>query len=96
MHYNVNFVIKRCKKRLRGSLTLLTMLTMSATQPIKPKDTRTTLNLPPELGTEVSALAAETGVSLNDLCRQGLVRMILEKRDTGSVRLLPLPALTAA
>ena len=71
------------------------MLTMRAKSK-KDEANRTTVTLPADLNAEATKLVSETGVSLSDLCRQGLVRMILERRETGNVRLLPLPALQAA
>jgi hypothetical protein len=71
------------------------MLTMSA-KTKRDETNRTTVTLPADLNEEAAKLVSETGVSLSDLCRQGLVRMILERRETGNVRLLPLPALQAA
>jgi len=56
---------------------------------------RTTVTLPPELNDEAAKLCGETGVSLSDLCRQGIVRVLLERRETGGVRLLTLPVLPA-
>jgi len=67
------------------------MLTMNAKSK-KDEVRRATVTLPAELNAEASQLETETGVSLSDLCRQGLVRMIIERRETGNVRLLPLPA----
>lgn len=52
---------------------------------------RTTLRLPPPLDAEAAKVVARTGVSLSDLLRQGMVRLVLELRDTGGIRLLTLP-----
>lgn len=57
----------------------------------KEEPSRTTVTLPPELNTEATALVSETGISLSDLLRQGMIRLLLEKRESGSVRLLQLP-----
>lgn len=52
---------------------------------------RTTVSLPPELNREASRLVTQTGISLSDLLRQGMIRLLLESRETGSIRLLQLP-----
>lgn len=58
---------------------------------------RITITLPPELGGLAQELSAETGVSLSDLCRQGIIRVISERQETGHVVLkqLPRPELAA-
>lgn len=53
--------------------------------------TRATVTLPPEINDEATDLIQQTGVSISDLCRQGMIRILLERRETGSIRLLQLP-----
>jgi hypothetical protein len=60
------------------------------------KPNRITITLPPELDGEATECCDRTGVSLSDLARQGLVRVLLELRQTGSVKLMQLPAKQAA
>lgn len=57
---------------------------------------RITITLPDELGDEANEASARTGVSQSDLCRQGIVRILLELRQTGSVTLMQLPKREAA
>lgn len=57
----------------------------------KSKPSRTTVTLPPELTSEAEVLVGETGISISDLLRQGMIRLLLERRENGSVRLLQLP-----
>lgn len=64
------------------------VITMS--KPSK-EPSRTTVSLPPELNHEASQLVDQTGISLSDLLRQGMIRLLLESRETGSIRLLQLP-----
>lgn len=52
---------------------------------------RTTVSLPAEINDEATDIVEQTGVSLSDLCRQGMIRILLERRETGSVRLMQLP-----
>lgn len=52
---------------------------------------RTTVTLPDPLQEEVDHIAAETGVSISDLFRQGMIRVAKEMRETGGLRLLKLP-----
>lgn len=52
---------------------------------------RTTITLPPELNEEALRVCEQTGVSLSDVCRQGIVRILLEMRETGTVKLMQLP-----
>lgn len=54
------------------------------------KPNRITVTLPPELNEGGLSLSNETGVSLSDLLRQGMVRLLLERRETGAVKLLQL------
>lgn len=56
---------------------------------------RTTVSLAPELNRELNAVVTETGVSASDLFRQGVIRLLLERRETGHIRLLQLPSLSA-
>lgn len=60
------------------------------------KPNRITVTLPPELNEGGLNLSNETGVSLSDLLRQGMVRLLLERRETGGVKLMQLPAKQAA
>jgi hypothetical protein len=55
------------------------------------KPNRITVTLPPELNEGGITLSNETGVSLSDLLRQGMVRLLLERRETGGVKLMQLP-----
>jgi metal-responsive CopG/Arc/MetJ family transcriptional regulator len=65
----------------------------------KTESNRITVTLPPELSSEANAVSTETGVSLSDLLRQGMIRLLLERRETGSVKLMQLtrsePAMAA-
>jgi hypothetical protein len=58
----------------------------------KNKATRTTVSLPAALNKEAETLVAETGISISDLLRQGMIRLLLERREIGAVRLLQLPS----
>ncbi len=49
---------------------------------------RITVTLPPELEAEAGRLAAETGVSVSDLLRQGMIRVLREREETGGVVLM--------
>ena len=60
---------------------------------MKKTPNRITISLPDDLGDEANQACARTGVSLSDLCRQGLVRVLRELRQTGSVKLMQLPKL---
>lgn len=62
---------------------------------MKKEPNRITVSLPPELGSEANACSDLTGVSLSDLARQGLIRILLELRETGSVTLMQLPPAAA-
>lgn len=57
---------------------------------------RITVTLPPELNGEANEVSSETGVSLSDLLRQGMIRILLERRAHGSVKLMQLPKLEQA
>lgn len=64
-------------------------------EPERTKPTRITVTLPPEIDKEATKLSETTGLSLSDLSRQGMIRVLLEMREKGSMQLLQLPALTA-
>ncbi|GAA5141291.1 hypothetical protein GCM10023213_25170 [Prosthecobacter algae] len=57
---------------------------------MKKQAARTTVTLPPELNEPAEALSQETGVSVADLLRQGMIRVISERRQTGKVVLMQL------
>ena len=59
------------------------------------KPTRYTITLPAELDRELSKVCAETGVALADLLRQGGIRILTEKIQTGSVALMKMPKMAA-
>jgi hypothetical protein len=52
------------------------------------KPARYTVTLPPEMDDAVSEFSKETGISISDLARQGLIRVMQEVRREGSARLL--------
>ncbi|HRJ10662.1 MAG TPA: ribbon-helix-helix domain-containing protein [Prosthecobacter sp.] len=58
---------------------------------MKKSATRITVTLPPELDEAASKVSLETGVSISDLMRQGMIRIITERLNTGNVTLLQLP-----
>ena len=62
-----------------------------------PAANRITVTLPPDLNFGAEEVSTETGVSVSDLLRQGMIRILLERRETGGVKLmqLPKPALAA-
>lgn len=63
--------------------------------PTKPN--RYTVSLPEPLEAEVAEFSQRTGISVSDLLRQGMVRVVKEKRTTGKVEILALePMATAA
>lgn len=55
------------------------------------KPLRYTITLPPELDRELTDICQETGVALADLLRQGGIRILTEKLQTGSVALMQMP-----
>jgi hypothetical protein len=55
------------------------------------KPTRYTITLPQELDKELTEICTETGVALADLLRQGGIRILTEKIQTGSVALMQMP-----
>lgn len=57
---------------------------------------RITVTLPPDLSGEANEVSDETGVSLSDLLRQGMIRILLERRTQGSVKLMQLPRVEVA
>lgn len=63
---------------------------------MKKEANRITVTLPPDLSGEANEVSAETGVSLSDLLRQGMIRILLERRLNGSVQLMQLPKLGQA
>ena len=52
---------------------------------------RITVTLPPDLSVPANELSLVTGVSTSDLLRQGMIRILLEHRENGGVRLMQLP-----
>lgn len=54
------------------------------------KTKRSTYTLPSALAPDVLKLAADMGVSQQDLLTQGVVRVLNEWRSNGSLQLLPL------
>lgn len=58
---------------------------------------RITVTLPAELNDGAEEVSTATGVSVSDLLRQGMIRILLERQQTGQVKLmqLPKPALAA-
>ncbi len=65
------------------------MITMKPDEPKLTKAKRSTYTVPPVLAPELEKVAAETGVSLQDLLTQGTVRVLNEWR-AGNLKLLPL------
>jgi metal-responsive CopG/Arc/MetJ family transcriptional regulator len=63
---------------------------------MKKEANRITVTLPPDLSGEANEVSSETGVSLSDLLRQGMIRILLERREAGSVKLMQLPKLEQA
>lgn len=62
---------------------------------MKKEPSRITVSLPAELSGEANQVASETGVSLSDLLRQGIIRILLERRQRGTVQLMKLPQMEA-
>lgn len=60
------------------------------------KPSRYTVSLPEPLEAEVAEFSERTGISVSDLLRQGMVRVVKEKRATGKVEILALEPLAAA
>ena len=60
------------------------------------KPTRYTITLPAELDRELNGISQETGVALADLLRQGGIRILTERQQTGSVSLMQMPKMEKA
>lgn len=58
---------------------------------MKKEANRITVTLPPDLSGPANEVSNETGVSISDLLRQGMIRILLERREHGSVKLMQLP-----
>ena len=52
------------------------------------KPARYTITLTAEMDAEVTEFSKETGVSISDLARQGLIRVMNEARQEGTVRIM--------